>query len=169
MKQADLKRVSLHPAHLVQETDDGLTLSSPLHQVDWQIVANDLGIAKGHAARMRFLRFRQQMEGIPKKPRQSNSHEEKQLGKKYLDKSGLTVGERIHTKDDEEIAQGMDGVLHTVKNEPEVKLEAILEAAAEVKQEAVEVPATNLSMDVLDLEVIDPVILGGIKKEPMLQ
>ena len=32
-------------------------------QIDWQKVADDLGISNGHAARMRFSRFKTQMEG----------------------------------------------------------------------------------------------------------
>lgn len=41
-------------------------------QVDWNEVAGNLGISNGHAARMRYSRFKQQMEGIhppPRKPR----------------------------------------------------------------------------------------------------
>lgn len=32
-------------------------------QIDWQTVADEVGITNGHAARMRFSRFKQQMEG----------------------------------------------------------------------------------------------------------
>ncbi|RAK74870.1 uncharacterized protein BO72DRAFT_515166 [Aspergillus fijiensis CBS 313.89] len=34
-----------------------------LRSVDWNLVASDLEISNGHAARMRYSRFRQQMEG----------------------------------------------------------------------------------------------------------
>ncbi|PYH77539.1 hypothetical protein BO82DRAFT_245996, partial [Aspergillus uvarum CBS 121591] len=34
-----------------------------LRSVDWNLVATDLEISNGHAARMRYSRFRQQMEG----------------------------------------------------------------------------------------------------------
>lgn len=55
-------------------------------QVDWNLVASQLDISNGHAARMRFSRFRQHMEGIttvpraarPKKP---STKESSKLGK----------------------------------------------------------------------------------------
>ena len=34
-------------------------------KVDWQLVADKFGISNGHAARMRFSRLKQQMEGTP--------------------------------------------------------------------------------------------------------
>jgi hypothetical protein len=37
--------------------------------VDWNLVADGLDITNGHAARMRFSRFKQHMEGIPTQPR----------------------------------------------------------------------------------------------------
>ncbi|KAL1984475.1 hypothetical protein VTN96DRAFT_9074 [Rasamsonia emersonii] len=40
-----------------------------LKSVDWNLVASQLDISNGHAARMRFSRFRQHMEGIPTVPR----------------------------------------------------------------------------------------------------
>lgn len=33
------------------------------HEIDWNRVASDLDVSNGHAARMRYSRFRQQMEG----------------------------------------------------------------------------------------------------------
>ncbi|KAL2041773.1 hypothetical protein N7G274_005557 [Stereocaulon virgatum] len=40
-----------------------------LKSIDWQEVANGLDITNGHAARMRFSRFKQQMEGTTSHPR----------------------------------------------------------------------------------------------------
>ena len=40
-----------------------------LKAIDWNLVADGLDITNGHAARMRFSRFRQHMEGIPTQPR----------------------------------------------------------------------------------------------------
>jgi hypothetical protein len=37
--------------------------------MDWNLVASQLKITNGHAARMRFTRFRQQMEGAPRSVR----------------------------------------------------------------------------------------------------
>lgn len=45
-----------------------------LAQIDWNKVSNELNITNGHAARMRYSRFKQQMEGTsgkPRRPRQS--------------------------------------------------------------------------------------------------
>ncbi|KAJ5754069.1 uncharacterized protein N7511_008222 [Penicillium nucicola] len=41
-----------------------------LKSVNWNHVASDLEISNGHAARMRYSRFRQQMEGVSGVPRQ---------------------------------------------------------------------------------------------------
>ncbi|PWY86899.1 hypothetical protein BO70DRAFT_333515 [Aspergillus heteromorphus CBS 117.55] len=40
-----------------------------LKSIDWSLVASQLEISNGHAARMRYSRFRQQMEGLTSKPR----------------------------------------------------------------------------------------------------
>ncbi|KAK9590635.1 hypothetical protein V6Z92_003731 [Aspergillus fumigatus] len=42
-----------------------------LKSIDWNLVASQLEISNGHAARMRYSRFRQQMEGISSTPRAS--------------------------------------------------------------------------------------------------
>ncbi|KAE8341208.1 hypothetical protein BDV24DRAFT_163635 [Aspergillus arachidicola] len=44
-----------------------------LKSIDWGLVANQLEISNGHAARMRYSRFRQQMEGITSTPRTSRT------------------------------------------------------------------------------------------------
>lgn len=42
-------------------------------QIDWNRVASDLAISNGHAARMRYSRFRNQMEGpLARRPRKKN-------------------------------------------------------------------------------------------------
>ncbi|MCJ1244217.1 hypothetical protein MMC30_001415 [Trapelia coarctata] len=41
--------------------------------IDWNSVASDLDITNGHAARMRFSRFKQHMEGVPPTPRKPRS------------------------------------------------------------------------------------------------
>lgn len=76
LKQLDLKSVmSSHNLSIDSEhyTDN-------FGQVDWNDVAGNLGITNGHAARMRFSRFKQQMEGIPpapRKPRAVATHHKK--------------------------------------------------------------------------------------------
>ncbi|KAF7588790.1 hypothetical protein BBP40_005221 [Aspergillus hancockii] len=42
-----------------------------LKSIDWSLVASQLEISNGHAARMRYSRFRQQMEGTTSTPRSS--------------------------------------------------------------------------------------------------
>ncbi|KAE8388301.1 hypothetical protein BDV23DRAFT_185521 [Aspergillus alliaceus] len=42
-----------------------------LKSIDWSLVANQLEISNGHAARMRYSRFKQQMEGTTSTPRSS--------------------------------------------------------------------------------------------------
>ncbi|GAD97997.1 predicted protein [Paecilomyces variotii No. 5] len=40
-----------------------------LKSIDWNLVASQLEISNGHAARMRYSRFKQHMEGVPTNPR----------------------------------------------------------------------------------------------------
>ncbi|PGH33817.1 hypothetical protein GX50_03386 [[Emmonsia] crescens] len=57
-----------------------------LKLIDWNLVASQLDISNGHAARMRFSRFRQHMEGVttthrtprPKKPKVDKARSKKQ-------------------------------------------------------------------------------------------
>jgi len=58
IKQLDLKGVSTHPYHIQ------LPPMLIARQIDWNLVASQLDISNGHAARMRYHRFRNQMEGI---------------------------------------------------------------------------------------------------------
>lgn len=44
-----------------------------LKSVDWSQVATSLDITNGHAARMRFTRFKQQMEGVTSQPKTSRA------------------------------------------------------------------------------------------------
>ncbi|KAI9763016.1 MAG: hypothetical protein M4579_000079 [Chaenotheca gracillima] len=43
-----------------------------LKSIDWSVVASQLEITNGHAARMRFSRFKQHMEGVTPCPRRRN-------------------------------------------------------------------------------------------------
>lgn len=69
LKQLDLK--SVIPSHILKTGSQQKT--NDLGQVDWNHVAGNLSITNGHAARMRFSRFKQQMEGIPPTPRKARS------------------------------------------------------------------------------------------------
>ncbi|KAJ9405895.1 hypothetical protein DTO045G8_6406 [Paecilomyces variotii] len=93
IKQLDLKSVSWTASPLSGtgirtfgfETDRGNTAP----QIDWNLVASQLEISNGHAARMRFSRFKQHMEGIPTNPR--NPRPKKTPNKKPA-KGGLKGG-----------------------------------------------------------------------------
>src|SRR5271156_1323269 len=89
-----------------------------LKGIDWNEVASGLDITNGHAARMRYSRFRQQMEGSAAQPRVSKS--KKQLGKK---KEGLEEKVIMPSWD----GGGTDGPLKLDRHElydEEVKMEA---------------------------------------------
>ncbi|EAS30782.1 uncharacterized protein CIMG_06261 [Coccidioides immitis RS] len=65
-----------------------------LKSVDWNLVASQLDISNGHAARMRFSRFRQHMEGItstPRTPRAKKPKTEKAKSKKQQTLDDLKV------------------------------------------------------------------------------
>jgi hypothetical protein len=67
-----------------------------MRKIDWNLVASQLEISNGHAARMRFSRFRQHMEGTQTTPRNSrpkkngsNSKSEKGCGIKAESKDSI--------------------------------------------------------------------------------
>lgn len=64
LKQLDLKSVRIPLLPLVRFLFCG-RIDVDMQQVDWNLVASQLEITNGHAARMRFSRFRQHIEGIP--------------------------------------------------------------------------------------------------------
>ena len=72
LKQLDHKSVC---QTTVSHCPSLLTLS----QIDWNLVASELGITNGHAARMRFSRFKQTMEGVQptRRPRAENHKQQK--------------------------------------------------------------------------------------------
>ncbi|TKA77590.1 hypothetical protein B0A49_01743 [Cryomyces minteri] len=61
LKQLDLKA----PVHHPDPTRPSAKLTNPFPQIDWNAVASDQNITNGHAARMRYFRFKAQMEGAP--------------------------------------------------------------------------------------------------------
>ena len=87
IKQLDLKSAS-SPIHSSQELP-WLTFHQ---QIDWNLVANQLEISNGHAARMRYSRFRQQMEGTTSTPRGSRPKKVANKGGKGNPKADLQKG-----------------------------------------------------------------------------
>ncbi|KAG7010099.1 hypothetical protein G7Y79_00001g003710 [Physcia stellaris] len=67
-------------------------------KVNWSEIASSLDITNGHAARMRFHRFKQQMEGIPPKPQVRKPKSDAPRGKKKNDGAGNTQ-ELSHSPD----------------------------------------------------------------------
>lgn len=84
IKQLDLKSVP----PLLSISTTRLTT-----QIDWNLVASQLEISNGHAARMRFSRFKQQMEGTTSTPRASKPKKSTKAGsEKGSSKPGLETG-----------------------------------------------------------------------------
>ena len=68
--------------------------------IDWNVVADGLGITNGHAARMRYSRFKQHIEGIPT---QSRAAKKKNDGKKETE---AAKGQKRKSPDGEEGSKG---------------------------------------------------------------
>ncbi|KAL2050883.1 hypothetical protein ABVK25_008781 [Lepraria finkii] len=99
--------------------------------IDWQEVANGLDITNGHAARMRFSRFKQQMEGTasqPRKPRPTAPRPKKTKPDKP------PSSETANTNANGQQESGIKGE-SMVKGEPGVKAENIIKGEPIVKAE----------------------------------
>lgn len=129
MKQLDLKSVS---CSFVK--DDGHCAQSS-SQIDWQQVADQLDITNGHAARMRYSRFKQQMEGVPPTarkarntaPRQKKAKPDKsdKKDKKQTDEHQGTIF-KVEKEEDMDLMPGVEPTVkeeHIVKAEPVIKTE----------------------------------------------
>ena len=91
-------------------------------QIDWNNVAGQLDITNGHAARMRFSRFKQQMEGIPPAPRKPRSAVPRNK------KPKLQKPPKPEPRDDASLlvkakTEPMHGIESTIKPEPFIKEE----------------------------------------------
>ncbi|KFY92063.1 hypothetical protein V498_05174 [Pseudogymnoascus sp. VKM F-4517 (FW-2822)] len=76
-----------------------------VRSVDWNLVASDMEITNGHAARMRFARFKNQMEGTVPKARAPR------------DKSRAPKAKRVKTKDEKKEEDGGEKALLKLKLE----------------------------------------------------
>ncbi|KAL6720268.1 hypothetical protein ACLMJK_002189 [Lecanora helva] len=121
-----------------------------LKSIDWQEVANEIGITNGHAARMRYSRLKAQMEGQPAASRTSKaavprkrkakadkgtnkaetSHEvQQQQGEASIERSH---GVKAESQDSTEPMRAIGSSPETepvVKKEPMIKVEPGIEAA----------------------------------------
>lgn len=147
LKQLDLKTVNKSR----EETSEApLTL---LQQIDWQAVAGQLDITNGHAARMRFSRFKQQMEGVPVSPRKPRATAPRQKRAKP-DKPDKSASAEKEAKQEPQLdpqpsvkaesgdaLEPMEGVEPTVKvetiikSEPGIIPEPVVKAEPVVKEE----------------------------------
>ncbi|KAF6235195.1 hypothetical protein HO173_006389 [Letharia columbiana] len=103
-----------------------------LKSIDWQQVADQLDIAKGHAARMRYSRFKQQMEGVPSAPRKARAtvpHQRKAKPHKSGQKDKRQKEEHQGTIFKAEKEETMDAVYQdtVVKVEKEEDTDAVFE------------------------------------------
>ena len=100
LKQKCLKDVSLLP--LFQRRSSAFLIHQK--KIDWNKVAADHGneITNGHAARMRYSRFKKQMDGTPspRKPRNTNSPRKKIENK-------VPKREKVKTRNDSDDAQAI--------------------------------------------------------------
>lgn len=78
-----------------------LTHTLPLKQIDWPAVASRHGISNGHAARMRYSRFKQQMEATAPLIRARRGRRPKAAAAD-ADAAGKTARKRACVSDDED-------------------------------------------------------------------
>ena len=110
--------------------------------IDWNVVADGLGITNGHAARMRYSRFKQHIEGIPTQSRSTkNKNDDKKEGK-------AAKGQKRKSPDGEEGGKE--------------------ESKAEKKHEPVKEEVFKMEAAVSDILVTSVKPEPGIKTEPAL-
>lgn len=97
-----IKQLNLKCVRRLRTLDRGRPDAYKLQQINWNEVSQELGITNGHAARMRYSRFRQQVDGITPTPRgpRKRSAEPKRARRHTAAKGKLEKHE--DTKDDPE-------------------------------------------------------------------
>ncbi|PGH06051.1 hypothetical protein GX51_02642 [Blastomyces parvus] len=93
-----------------------------LKSIDWNLVASQLEISNGHAARMRFSRFRQHMEGI------TTTHRSPRPKKHKSDKTQFRKEQQFNEPKTEPTVK----MEQAVKPEPEADMDATQPAHAKV-------------------------------------
>ena len=97
-----------------------LYITSELFKVDWNDVAENLDITNGHAARMRFSRFKQQMEGVQppqRKPRPGPAHHKRQKQEKLKPKPKVKTEKRLKRENQLPVKPEPDEPIGDVFNE----------------------------------------------------
>ncbi|MCJ1397947.1 hypothetical protein MMC11_001143 [Xylographa trunciseda] len=113
--------------------------------IDWNAVASDLEITNGHAARMRFSRFKQHMEGIPptpRKPRSDARQHKKAKTEKNVKAEGKPAKAEKSSMKSEPMEQQHSGIFEdevnhgfSAKEEPLIKPDPFSEPGPLVKPE----------------------------------
>lgn len=90
-----------------------------LKPIDWQAVADQIGISNGHAARMRYSRMKSQLEGIPPPPKVLRTKKTADATKTGS-KEKTAVGKRqLLAEEEERLSKGKDsaaGTSSTISN-----------------------------------------------------
>lgn len=134
VKQLDVRSVRLRLTLLEKDK-----LTHP--QVDWNLVASDMEITNGHAARMRFARFKNQMEGTVPKARAPR------------DKSRAPKPKRVKTKDEKKEEDGGENALLKLKLEEGAAADSAPASGEPEEQASARSPAVKP-------EPADEVVLG---------
>ena len=159
MKQLDLKSVSCSS---VKRNGHHTHIS----QIDWQQVADQLDITNGHAARMRYSRFKQQMEGIPPATRKARTATPRQKKAKSdkPDKKDKKQSEEhqvpIFKVENEEDVDEMPGVESTVKEEHFVKPEPMIKTEVGGEEDGTWSPDGTVDFGVMQQMALDPAPLA---------
>jgi hypothetical protein len=112
-----------------------------LKAIDWNMVAGSLEITNGHAARMRYSRFKQHMEGVTTQPRAPRRGGKKEKGGKE-GKEGLKKGKkRAFEEDGDDKAQAASYVKKEIPGPGHADVDVKMEGGARVKNEPITDPA----------------------------
>lgn len=142
-------------------------------------MASELDITNGHAARMRFSRFKQQMEGVvpqQRKPRETKKKEKPENSTKQSKKRKRNEQPQAEATADE--APGpIIGIEPTgpstkaepmVKSEPLVKSEPVVKSEPTVKEEPKEAELTTFPVAPCDTETpITPFLATQSSPDPL--
>lgn len=124
-----------------------------------------MDITNGHAARMRYSRFKQQMEGVAPAPRKARNTVPRQKKAKpdKSDKKDQTPAEEhqgtVFKAEKEEDMDAMSGVEPTVKEEHSVKPEPIIKAELGGEEDGTWSPDGSVDVGVMQHMSLDPVAL----------
>lgn len=141
VKQLDVRSVRLCQPPALSRPPSKKKTQLTHRQVDWNLVASDMEITNGHAARMRFARFKNQMEGTVPKARAPR------------DKSRAPKAKRVKTKDEKKEEDGGEKALLKLKLEEGAAADSTPASGEPEEQAPIRSPAVKP-------EPADEVVLG---------